>query len=210
MERCRPRPPSHRRPYPLREHDEKAKSTLLPLPSPSRMPLLCRSLAPRPPCPDGPPHRASTQEALPRAHVTIELEPSRAPMLCFAPSFPALLVWSPAGASVVSSTHALPSSPEHDSVFGSSGATLRSHPEPRSRPMPSFPSAVTPHRRHPLPVTSGLDVAATSFIVVPRCSPSPPPASSSNGPACHRRLSSARAMLPWRALTGDSPLLPEP
>jgi hypothetical protein len=71
-----PRPPFHCRPYPLREHDEKAKSTLLPLPSPSRMPLLYPSFAPPPLRPARPPHRASTREAPPHAHVAAELEPS--------------------------------------------------------------------------------------------------------------------------------------
>jgi hypothetical protein len=74
----RPRPHFCRCPYLVQEHDEKAKPTLLPSPSPSQMPLLYPSLTPPPSCPDEPPHRASTREETPRAHVAVELEPSQA------------------------------------------------------------------------------------------------------------------------------------
>jgi hypothetical protein len=80
--RYRSYPPFRHRPYPLWEHDKKANSTLLPSPFPSWMPLLYPSLTPLPPRSDGPPHRASTQEAPPCSHITVELEPSVSQAVC--------------------------------------------------------------------------------------------------------------------------------
>jgi hypothetical protein len=203
MEQCRPRPPSHRRPYPLREHDEKAKSTLLPSPSPSRMPLLCPYLAPRPRCHNGPPHRASTQEAPPFVHITVELEPSQAPLLCFAPSFPAPLAWPSVGAAAVFSTRASASSPKRDSSSGPVGPhweDIRSPEAARRQASPPSrlltggslllrPSGLDGHQLHHRPTV--LPIPTAGFLIqrtgLPLATLLRPSAAAVEGPYWHMR-----------------------